>query len=103
MGGAQHLLWELLSDFLFFARDLAALAAEIRPLPLPLQSYLKTPPLQDPVSEKERAAYKRKYAECATGDAELAAPVIGHYLYRIARPGRAAGQGAAPSAVAAAT
>lgn len=74
--GGRHMLWELLSDFLFTARDLAQLACELSPMRLP-------PALPAPsdaaVDGESREAFRRKFET----EAE---PVIGHYLYRLARP-----------------
>lgn len=70
LNGQQHKLWELLSDFLFAARDLAAFAAEQGAPP-------EVSPAEPVISEKVQA----DYLESFTG---MPLPVIGHYLFRLA-------------------
>merc|ERR1712087_902543 len=58
-GSRGHKLWQLLSDFMFTARDLAVLAAEIEPLPLPPRLGTPLPvPAAEPPSKK---AFANKY------------------------------------------
>merc|ERR1712129_124880 len=76
MAGKPHKLWELLSDILFTARDLAVIAAEVRPVPLPV---LLDPVPAEVVDNDERAAYKPAYIG-------MAEPLIGRYMYRLAKP-----------------
>jgi len=71
----RHMLWELLSDFVFNARDLVGLASEPSPMVLPPA----LPPAETSVDERARASYKRKYPG-------MEEPVVGHYLYRLADP-----------------
>jgi len=76
MAGKPHKLWELLSDFLFTARDLAVIAAEVRPIQLPV---VLDPLPAEVVDDNARAAYKSAYIG-------MAEPLIGHYMYRLAKP-----------------
>lgn len=79
MRGQPHRLWELLSDFLYAARDLAGFAGELTPLALPPISptlSLPAPPLDDAA----RKAFRQKYTD-------VPEPVVGHYLYRLASEG----------------
>jgi len=71
--GGPHKLYELLSDFLYTARDLAAMTGEVEPLmkPIPLEASAPVP------SDEGRNAFKDVYPD-------ITEPVIGHYLYRLA-------------------
>merc|ERR1712228_701790 len=75
-GNPQHKLWELLSDFLFMARDLAALASEMTPLALPPSLM---PPGPELISEEAKEAYRSRFNDT------LPEPIVGHYLYRLAQ------------------
>lgn len=74
MAGQHHKLWELLSDFLFAGRDLACLATELRPFGLPPTNL--APRVLPSLDDKSKEAYVRKF--------NVAKPLIGHYLYRLA-------------------
>merc|ERR1711924_140941 len=58
VGNPQHKLWELLSDFLYTARDLAALASELTPLVLPPALI---PPGPELISKEAREAYRSRF------------------------------------------
>jgi len=80
--GQNHVLWELLTDFLDVARDLAVLAAELRPFLLP--------PTMPELPAVEKAGYTGEAAEAAANafrkhyGKDIPEPIIGHYLYRVA-------------------
>lgn len=78
MTGNSHKLWELLSDFLFTARDVAAMACDVGPLALP--PTLGTLPPEPVADEAAKAAFLERYGQ------EVVEPVFGHYLYRLAAP-----------------
>lgn len=73
INGEAHKLWELLSDFMFAARDLVGLACRLEPLP-PL-----VPLPESHLTEEEREAYHQEYGK-------IVEPVVGHYSYRLAAP-----------------
>merc|ERR1712216_115013 len=73
--GGKHMLWELLTDFLDTARDLAVLAGEITPLAVP-PCLSQTRPS---TKSEDESAFKQRHG------ASTPLPVIGHYLSRIAR------------------
>jgi len=80
LAGKPHKLWELLSDFLFTARDLAAIAGETRPLALPPALPPAVVEAEDEaIDERGRVAFRNRYGS-------IVEPVIGHYLYRLAAP-----------------
>eukprot|EP00440_Ansanella_granifera_P042714 gb/GFBE01046310.1/.p1 GENE.gb/GFBE01046310.1/~~gb/GFBE01046310.1/.p1 ORF type:complete len:150 (+),score=30.64 gb/GFBE01046310.1/:1-450(+) len=81
-GNKTHKLWELLTDFLNAGRDLAVLASEPWPLPLPpaLPKASSQSAETDAVLETDREAYKRSLPE-------MPEPLIGHYLYKLAAKG----------------
>ncbi|CAK9069226.1 Polynucleotide 5'-triphosphatase (mRNA 5'-triphosphatase) [Durusdinium trenchii] len=71
----QHKLWELLMDFLNTARDLGRLAAE-----LPRAWQMPPSPLPPLPPDEGMAAYAAQLPG-------KPAPLIGHYLYRLAEKG----------------
>lgn len=79
MRGQPHRLWELLSDFLYAARDLAGFAGELTPLALPPISPTLSLPTS-PLDDAAHKAFRRKYTD-------VPEPVVGHYLYRLALEG----------------
>mmetsp|Transcript_151345 Transcript_151345/g.263821 ORF Transcript_151345/g.263821 Transcript_151345/m.263821 type:complete len:496 (-) Transcript_151345:157-1644(-) len=99
--GKNHKLWELLTDFLFAARDLTGLAAELAPyaLPPPMLPVLSNVVTGNgggaaadnevdkknqgkanaALDDEDREVYRKRYGN-------VPEPVIGHYLYRLAAP-----------------
>eukprot|EP00927_Polykrikos_kofoidii_P050783 TRINITY_DN44656_c0_g1_i1.p1 TRINITY_DN44656_c0_g1~~TRINITY_DN44656_c0_g1_i1.p1 ORF type:complete len:382 (-),score=44.71 TRINITY_DN44656_c0_g1_i1:160-1305(-) len=77
--GGQHRLWDLLSDLLCTARDLAGLACELRPLALPPSQIS-----QSQQNESERGDAMEAVSQPNHG-LGVVKPIVGHYLSRIAK------------------
>ncbi|CAE8689082.1 unnamed protein product [Polarella glacialis] len=96
-GNKTHRLWELLTDFVNAGRDLAVLAAEPWPMPVPPKLEHLTAAGQRDGEEEAHVVSAADHAAYQQHLPGMPEPLIGHYLYRILSTRRQDGPAPAPS------